>query len=140
MKPAVFAWAAACCALASGLAAALVQDPASDQATVFIYYQPGEGPKTFAADVAIDGRPAVHLRRGVVFKTLLQPGSHEFLVTGLTGKRFTFRVDSGKVTYLRIVNRGKAVFELVTKDQGELDVTQGQLKPPDARDLRPRKK
>lgn len=125
-------------------------DAPPDKAAVFIYYIPGEGPKTFGADLAIDGRVAVHLRGGVVFQTFLEPGSHDFLVTGLTGKRFTCRLDPGKNTYLRIVNRLRAfgiyslghaaTFELVTRDQGELDISQGQLIPPDPKDLRPRKK
>jgi hypothetical protein len=140
----------ACTLALTSAAAGSPADTPTDKSTVFIYYIPGEGPKTFAADVAIDGQAAVHLRRGIVFKTVLEPGSHDFLVTGLTAKRYTCRLESGKDTYLRIVNKPKtfgiyavghaATFELVTKDQAELDISQGQLVPPDSKDLRPRKK
>ena len=83
------------------------------------------------------------LRKGVIFKTFLNPGGHKFVVLPSTGKKYNLRLDQGKDMYLRLVQRTWAGifpstgFELVTKEQGELDISQGDLAPPDEKDLRP---
>ena len=73
-------------------------DTPVDKSGVYIYCIPGEGSKTFGLDIAIDHEVVVHLRKGVVFKTLLDPGTHDFSALGLTGKLYTFRLEPGKET------------------------------------------
>ncbi|MGA2594305.1 MAG: hypothetical protein ABSH32_30770 [Bryobacteraceae bacterium] len=130
-----------------------VAPPASDippdKSVVIIYVLPGEGANKFAPDVEIDHKVAVCLRKGVFFRTTLEPGKHDFRVAGPYGKSYTFRLDPGQETYLRLVQRIGASslslrtftrFEMVTPEHGKLDVSQGALHPPAPKDLRLRKK
>ena len=138
------------------VAAARTQEiapPASDippdQSVVIIYVLPGEGANKFAPDIEIDHKVAVCLRKGVVFRTTLEPGKHDFRVAGPYGKSYTFRLEPAQETYLRLVQRIGASslslrtftrFEMVIPEHGKLDISQGALHPPDAKDVRRHKK
>jgi hypothetical protein len=130
-----------------------VAPPASDippdQSVVIIYVLPGEGANKLAPDIEIDHKVAVCLRKGVVFRTTLEPGKHDFKVRGPSGKSYTFRLEPARETYLRLVQRIGASslslrtftrFEMVTPEHGKQDILQGEMHPPDAKDLRLRKK
>jgi len=130
-------------------AAPPASDIPPDKSVVIIYVLPGEGSYRFAPDIEIDHKAVVCLRKGVFFRTTLEPGKHDFRVSGPYGKSYTFRLEPAQETYLRLVQRIGASslslrtftrFEMVTPEHGKQDIRQGEMHPPDAKDLRLRKK
>ncbi len=102
----------ACASTPDYFAPASPSDP--DKALVYIYRpaadNPGKKPLTTSyPEILVDGRGVGLLRYREHFSVELAPGTHEFVATGLTpdarwepqDRRYTLRVEAGKVYYLR---------------------------------------